>query len=340
MVDATHTSYPAADRSYYAILKKDIHHKAQEAGLISQKLAALDIILAELTSNLHKYATDGEILIGFGKDHKGEYLEVIAIDNGPGMADTAKMMQDGYSTGSTMGHGLGSIKRLSDKFDLFSIKGWGTIVLSRIYKNEQDAATVKPVPAIEIRPLVVAKTGEQVSGDATYYKTSGRYLKLLVADGLGHGREANLAVNEAVSSFKGCPYDSPVEILRFLHQDIRKTRGMVSTVAVFDLESKQVQIAGIGNISAKFMHLGGIVKNHISYNGIVGHNIPNTMNSQQVAFTDYSLLILCSDGIKSRWDVSKYQGIARCDSMMMAAAIYKDYSRGTDDTSVVIVKLK
>jgi anti-sigma regulatory factor (Ser/Thr protein kinase) len=341
MVDATHTSYPAGDRSYYSILKKDIHHKANEAGLADGKLADLDIIVAEITSNLHKYAVDGEILFGEGKDQYGKYLEVIAIDNGPGIADIARMMQDGFSTGATLGHGLGSIKRLSDKFDLFSIKGWGTIVLSRIYKSGPPAHSAPGFTGgFEINPLVVSKTGETVSGDGTYFKNDGKMVKLLVADGLGHGKEANYAVNEAVIAFKQCPYDTPVDIMRFLHQSIRKTRGMVGSVVIFDLENKTLQIAGIGNIAAKFLHFGGEVKNHISYNGIIGHNIPNTMNSQQYSFDDYNMLILCSDGIKSRWDLTKYAGINKCDASILAAAIYKDFSRRTDDTSVVIVKLK
>ena len=339
MVDATHTSYPAGDRSYFAILKKDIHHKAQAAGFNTSKLAEIDIVIAELTSNLHKYAVDGEILVGTGRDRYGDYMEIITIDNGPGMADPAKMLQDGFTTGTSMGHGLGSIKRLSDRFDLYSLKGWGTILLSRIYK---ETPVKKPSSAgvFEIKPLVVAKTGETVSGDGTYYTAIGKTVKMLVADGLGHGPDANFAVNEAAKNFKTCLYQSPVEILRYLHQSIRKTRGMVATVVTFDLENKSLQIAGIGNIASKFLHLGGDVKNHISYNGIVGHNIPNTMNSQQYNFADYSLLILCSDGIKSRVDFSKYKGIGKYDCMVLAAAIYKDFCRRTDDTSVVVVKLK
>ncbi|MBS7564433.1 SpoIIE family protein phosphatase [Mucilaginibacter sp. Bleaf8] len=339
MVDATHTSYPADDRSYYSLLKKDIHHKAQEASFDAKKLAALDLVLAEMTSNLHKYATGGEILAGLLHDQYGEYLEIICIDNGPGMADVAKVMIDGYSTTNTMGNGLGSMKRLSDRFDVFSIKGWGTIILSRIYKNELKT----PIAAIrypEIRPLVVAKTGEVVSGDGIYCSASGKIVHLMVADGLGHGKEANLAINEAANAFRSSPFSSPVERLRYLHQSIRKTRGMVGIVAAINMDTKSIEIAGIGNVAAKFLNFGGLVKNHISYNGIIGHNIPNTMNDQQVSIADYNLLIFCSDGIKSRWDISKYQGVHKCDPALLAAAIYKDFSRRTDDTSVIVVKLR
>jgi anti-sigma regulatory factor (Ser/Thr protein kinase) len=64
MVNATHTSFIAADRSYLSLLKKEIHKLAEQAGLEEKKLNALDIIVAELTSNLIKYAVDGELLAG------------------------------------------------------------------------------------------------------------------------------------------------------------------------------------------------------------------------------------------------------------------------------------
>jgi len=339
MVDATHTSYAAGDRSYFSLLKKDIHSKALQAGFNVQKLGEIDIVVAELTSNLHKYAKDGEILVSFGTDHHGDYIELITIDNGPGMAEPAKMMQDGYSTGTTMGHGFGSIKRMSDAFDLYSIKGWGTIVLSRIYQQEPK----KPQPGrfhIEVKALVVAKTGQHTSGDGFYQQPDKRYLKLLVADGLGHGPEANAAVNAAVNSFQTINSESPVDILRHLHADIRKTRGMVGMVAILDLEDRKLQIAGIGNISAKFFSPAGQIKTHVSYNGIIGHNIPNTISAQEISFGEYSMLIFCSDGIKSRWDLSKYTGITKCDPIVLSAALYKDFSRRTDDTSVIVVKFR
>ena len=338
MVDATHTSFNASDRSYYAILKKEIHAIAVKAGFALTRIAELDIIVAEMTSNLHKYATGGELLMGYFDRPGEEYIELISIDNGPGISDLHKVMADGYSSGNTLGHGLGSIKRLSDEFDIYSVKNWGTIVLSRVYKASL-AAKTRTKLRIEIRPIVVKKVGEETSGDGHYYKVTDNFVKLLVADGLGHGVEANIAVNEAVKSFKLCTEESAVDILRYMHRDIRKTRGMVATVVIYDLKAKVLKIAGVGNISSRLF--GGInSKTVLAYNGIVGHNIPNTMNDQLMPFADYQQLILCSDGIKSRWESVKHNGINRCDSSILAAAIYKDFARHTDDMSVIIAKIK
>ncbi len=338
MVNATHKSYKASDRSYYSIIKKELHNLAAAAGFSEKKTADLDIIIAEITSNLQKYADGGEILMGlFEGNDNNSYIELICLDEGPGMADASKMLADGFSSTNTMGHGLGSIKRLADRFDIYSLKGWGTILLCRLYKNSEEKLK-KFKKNIAIYPVVVSKPGETKSGDGYYYKTIDQHIKLIVADGLGHGPEANFAVNEAVAAFKTCPYNSPVEILRYIHNSIRKTRGMVATVAVFDLETNMMRIAGIGNISAKVF--GPNTKNYFSYNGIVGHNIPNTMNDQEMDITDQHQIVFCSDGIRSRWDFLKYNGIAKCDPTIQAAAIYKDFARQNDDMSVVIGKIQ
>ncbi|WP_374164431.1 ATP-binding protein [Arcticibacter sp. MXS-1] len=333
MVDATHISFRADDRSYYSILKKEIRSRVLELGYSEKKIGEVDIIVSEMTSNLSKHAVDGEILFGVFTG-EAEYVEVISIDNGPGMSDPQRMAQDGVSTTNTLGHGIGSIRRLSDNFDLYSQRGWGTIALSRVYKAEMKSKG-RFVP--DLRALVVAKPGEKVSGDGCYYKTSGDLLKLLVADGLGHGVEANKAVNEAVTAFKACPYNSPVDILQYLHTSIRKTRGIVGTVAVFNFKTRQWQLAGVGNISTKMISALSS-RNYMSYNGIIGHNIPNSMKNQEYTVDDFHQIILCSDGLKSRWE-PKYPSIGKHDLSVLAAALYKDFARRTDDMSVVIAKI-
>ena len=335
MVDATHISFRADDRSYYSLLKKDIHQRAVDAGFSKKQVAELDIIVSEMTSNLAKHALGGEILLGTVASDGNEYIEVISIDNGPGMQDPQKMIADGMSTTNTLGHGLGSIKRLSDRFEIFSQKGWGTIVLSRLSKKENP----KKKHGVEIVPFVVAKPGETTSGDGCYYKLTDEYFKLLVADGLGHGADANKAVNEAVNAFKICPFDNPVEILQFIHTSIRKTRGIVGTVVLFNLKTKTWRIAGIGNISTKMANAFSS-RNYLAYNGIIGHNIPNSMKVQEFSINDFQQVILCSDGIKSRWDLARYPGIGKYDPTIQASALYKDFGRRTDDMSIVIGKVK
>jgi anti-sigma regulatory factor (Ser/Thr protein kinase) len=334
MVNHNYTSYPASDRSYHALLRKGIHKQALLAEFPEKKIAYLDLIVAEITSNLDKYTQGGEVLCavqGMGND---QYVEIIAIDHGPGISDLNHVLTDGVSTGSTLGHGLGSIKRMSDFFSIYSQKGWGTILVSRLYRMEAKTENRRVI----VRGIVVPKPTERLSGDGFTYKFSERYFKLLLLDGLGHGPEANKVVEESFNSFKLCPANEPAEIIRYMHPPLKKTRGGVGVVMVYDGQKDSYSILGVGNISVKLIG-NGEFKNVMSYNGIIGHNIPNTMTSQEILVTDYKFIILCSDGMKTRWDISKYPSIQRYDPIIMAAAIYKDFARKTDDMSVVIIKI-
>ncbi len=338
MVDATHKFFNASDRSYFAIIKKEVHALAIQQQFTEKRIAEIDLIVAELTSNLGKYAVGGSILLGWNERLAGGYIEIISVDNGPGIGDTARVLFDGYSTANTLGHGLGSIRRLSDFFDMYSLKGWGTIVVSRIFKNKMPATPVKPFP--EIQPLVMAKHGESTSGDGFVLRQGDKTIKFMLADGLGHGPDANLAVNEAAKAFHNIASNSPVEIIRHMHNSVRKTRGLVAMVGIADLVKKTISFAGVGNISTKLFGINTTVKSILCYNGIIGHNIPGTMNDNILSTDSFQELILCSDGIRSRWDTAKYIGINRCDPIVKAVALLKDFNRLTDDSSVVAIKLK
>jgi anti-sigma regulatory factor (Ser/Thr protein kinase) len=334
MVDATHISFTANDRSYFSLIKKEIHRLALAVGMSQARLNSIDLIVAEMTSNLFKYSNDGEILLGIFPNNGSPYVELICVDNGPGIKNPGKMSQDGISTSSTLGHGLGSMKRLSDAFELYSQLDWGTIVLSRIY-NEPEKTNMKNRAIV--RPIVVSKPGETTSGDGFVSKETDKFIKLMLADGLGHGPEANIAVNEAATAFKVFPDYSPAETLRFLHNSLRKTRGAVITIAAYEYATRTWTVAGVGNISARVSGPTSF-RNHMSYNGIVGHNMPGTLNDQQYPNL-YNQVMLCSDGIKTRIDLQKYPQMYKYDLSVLAAAIYKDHARRTDDMSVVAAKV-
>jgi anti-sigma regulatory factor (Ser/Thr protein kinase) len=335
MVDATHISFKADDRSYFSLIKKEIHRIATEAGMAVSRINQLDLIVAEMTSNLFKYSDDGELLVGVFPNSGNPYIEIISLDNGPGMLNPGRMMQDGVSTTNTLGHGLGSMKRLSDTFELYSLLGWGTIILSRVYNEPENFRNNR----MTIRPIVVSKPGEYTSGDGFTYKKTDKYVKIMLADGLGHGPEANKAVKEAAAAFRVFPDYSPTETIRFLHNAIKKTRGAVINIVGYNFSEKTWSFTGVGNIQARLFSAVNF-KNHMSYNGIVGHNIPNTMNDQIYSAEEYNQIMLCSDGIKTRIEMARYPLMYKYDLTILAAAIYKDHARRSDDMSVVIAKIR
>jgi anti-sigma regulatory factor (Ser/Thr protein kinase) len=329
-----HVCFTVADRSYFAILKKEIHAIAVKGGFSGTKLGEVDIIVAEMVSNLVKHAGGGRLLVKLIEEQHIDGIEFISIDDGDGIADVNKMMTDGASTTNTLGHGLGAIKRLSNLFQVYSLKGWGTIMLSRLFKEELPYQK----KANEIRSIVVPKPGEEKCGDAFHCRIGSHAIRVFLGDGLGHGVEAAAAVGSAIQIFKTRRDDSAVEIVKELHRGIRKTRGMVGTVALYLKEEKRWRICGVGNICTRLIN-GIEIKNSLGYNGIIGHNIPNSMKDQEVDAENAQVILLCSDGIRTKWDLTKYPGILKHDLSMLAAVIFKDHARHTDDMSVVAVRL-
>lgn len=335
MAKAHHTSFQVTDRSYLALIKKDIHALALQIGFQAPKVAEIDIIVAELTSNLIKYAKEGQLLVKAVDEPHRKGIELMSIDTGPGMSDVSRMIEDGVSTSNTLGQGLGAIKRLSDVFQIYTVKSWGTIILSRIWLPP--AAISKREIAL-IQSVIVPKPGETACGDAMAVKQTPQHTMVLLGDALGHGPEAARVATAAVEAFQRCQETSPAETLRFIHQEVRKTRGLVATIATFNLASRTWLTCGVGNISCR---IGTELQNKtcLAYNGIVGMNIPGTLKDQVTDWTPGQLILLCSDGLKSRLELYKNPAIYKYDTSILAAALYKDYARQTDDMSVVVGKV-
>src|SRR6476660_3564639 len=215
MVSRTHVAFKADDRSYFAILKKEIHALAVTAGFCEKKLGEIDIIVAEMVSNLVKHAGGGQVLVKLVEEQGLQGIEMISMDNGPGMTDVSRIVADGVSTKNTLGQGLGAMKRLSDLFQVYSLKDWGTVILVRIFEGEFPLFT-KP-PKWEIKSLIIPKPGEIECGDGFYCTVTKEHVKLFLGDGLGHGPEAAKAVMQAGEAFTHCSEDEPAGIIRHIN---------------------------------------------------------------------------------------------------------------------------
>ena len=336
MVSNTHVTLKADDRSYFAIIKKEVHVLAVSAGFNVGRIGEIDIVVAEMVSNLVKHAGGGQLLVKLVMEGGMQGIEIISIDNGPGMVDVTRMVADGVSTKNTLGHGLGAMRRLADVFQVYSLKDWGTVILVRVFEEEQTIYT-KP-SRIEIRSVVTPKPGEHECGDGFHSIVTSQRVKLFLGDGLGHGREAAKVVKLAIEAFEKCEETEPQEIIRYIDQEVKKTRGLVATIAIFDLSEQKWRICGVGNISTK-INSPTSSKGYMAYNGIIGLNLPNTLNALELDYEKGQHLIMCSDGLKSRWDTIRYPAILRYDLSVLSATLLKDYARYTDDMSVATCKI-
>jgi serine/threonine-protein kinase RsbT len=83
--------------------------------------------VSEIARNIVEYANGGEVLISsLSGRRKG--LEIIFLDEGPGIADLSRAFEDGFTTSRGLGMGLPGARRLMDEFDIASRVGRGTAI--------------------------------------------------------------------------------------------------------------------------------------------------------------------------------------------------------------------
>lgn len=297
----------------------------------------VDIIVSELVSNLVKHVGDGEVLYRFSTPGEPADFEIICIDKGPGIKDPVRAMKDGMSTTRTLGQGLGALERLSTTFHMLSIPRWGTVAYARFGPK---AKTSRPRTGLEldIKTLLVPKPMEDECGDGYQVVDSKSMTKVMFGDGLGHGKHAREAMDSARNFFFECPETDPVDIIRQMHEHVRTTRGLGAVVAILDKKTSLWSLCGAGNIAAR-LYSGIEYRNYMSYNGTIGLNIPKSMNATVIPADRHQHLIMCSDGISTRWDISRYPSVFKFDQLVLAGALYKDFSRGNDDASVLVAKV-
>ncbi|PWB22628.1 SpoIIE family protein phosphatase [Flavobacterium sp. HTF] len=336
-MDNTFSSYKIEDRSLVAFIKREIHNLALQLGFSTHRAAETDIIVAELTSNLIKFAGGGELLYRCTQMLGRNEIEIYCIDNGTGIENVAKIMNDGYSTSKTLGHGMGSIKRLSNDFQVYSMKGWGVVQYIKICESAD--LDIIPNPAgLNYAALSVNYPGENVCGDGYHIKYSANGFKIFVGDGLGHGANAHDAVEIAIKAFQRSTAEDSAEILKEINDAVKKSRGLVATVAAVDYKSESWNICGVGNINTR-IYRGLENKTYSPYNGILGLNIPRTMNSTVVPYLKHQIIVMHSDGLRTRWNLNDMMSIIKQSPGVIASSLYKDNMRGTDDATVLVGKI-
>ena len=336
MADLLHRSYLLADRSYVSIIKRDVRVLAGSLGFPATRIGELDIIIAELTPNLVKYAQVGELLVRVLSDTTNPGIELISADSGPGMADPTRMMADGVSTGGSLGQGLGAVGRLADLFQLYSMPGRGTVGLVRVFLKPLQQSPVAPTAVVQA--LLVSKVDQAPCGDGFYQKLTPNYLRLFLGDGLGHGLPAHQAISQATLTMARQRDNSPAAWLTAIHRAAVGTRGLVGTAAVFDFDRRKWTVCGVGNIQTQLSGRS-YSKSYAPQNGILGYNMPGVLREQELPYEPGQCLVMASDGIQTRWNSNRYPNVNRYDPIILATAIYKEHNRHTDDASVAVARI-
>jgi len=301
---------------------------AAKLQLDETRAGELAILTTEAARNVLIHGGGGQVIVSAIASHGGPVARILALDSGGGIENLAEAMKDGFSTAGTMGAGLGAMKRMAKRFDVITGRG-GTMLLLEVGEE--------PVTDhLTFAGVTLPYPGERVCGDGWYCEhTTTRTVAVLV-DGLGHGLGAAEAAQEAVATVRQRISKGPGEILGYVHDSLKKTRGAVGAVVEVCPKEGKLTYAGIGNISASILSKG-TSKSLISHNGTLGGTV-SRVQEFQAEWTLDSVFVMHSDGLQSKWDLLAYPGLIFRHPALICGALIRDFRRHRDDAGVVVLK--
>jgi hypothetical protein len=184
--------------------------------------------------------------------------------------------------------------------------------------------------------VAVPHPSETVCGDDWTMRAEAAATTVVLADGLGHGPLATEAARAATRVLQAHGDRPLTDVMAIIHDTLRPTRGAAVGLGRIEPAAARVRFCGVGNISAAVVD-GDSVRHLVSQNGTVGRE---TRRIQEFTYEwpAGGLLVLHSDGISTRWRVHEYPGLATRHPTLVAAVLYRDFTRGRDDATAVVVR--
>ena len=192
--------------------------------------------------------------------------------------------------------------------------------------------------AIEWGVAARALPGQSSSGDLHIVKPFPRGLLIAAVDGLGHGDEAASAARIALAILAAHAEDPVMTVVQRCHEGLRATRGVVMSIASFNVTHGLMTWLGVGNVQGVLLRYGATPpfpeESLLLRAGVVGVELPSlqaTMLSVSVGDT----LILSTDGIKS--DFAR-QLVRNHLPQKAAEGILGRHAKPTDDALVLVAR--
>ncbi len=327
-----------ASESAGILLRSRLQSVARRMGFPEARRENLILVASEMVTNLIKHAQGRGALQIWQQPHRA--LDLLSFDYGPGVADPGLAQQDGYSTKGTLGKGLGSMRRLSDRFGMYSRRArpghdqhWhGTAVWCRFYVEPPQEAPGRWEAGLFVRSLA----NDRHNGDHIYLDAREGSLRLFHLDGLGHGLEAEQATAQLGRYVTGAT--SLSELVASVDRHLRATpRGAVAVACELDAASRRLRLLGVGDMAAKVCQGEG-AQGFTFAPGVLGRE-HKTPHPAEVDLERGALLVTTSDGIRRGWDASSFPGLCNQHPQLVAYVIGNAMARITDDQSVCAVRI-
>ena len=193
-------------------------------------------------------------------------------------------------------------------------------------------------PVLERGVAGLAHEGEGRSGDLAVFAPCARGGLLAVIDGLGHGDAAADASEAAAEIIRAYADEEAQRLLERCHEQLRRTRGAVMTLAWFDLDARTMSWTGVGNVEARLIRAGGGPgarhDSPVVLGGVVGFNLPQARLGT-VPLAPGDAVVIATDGVASDYSASLEPGIT---AQELADRVLARHGKGTDDALAAAVR--
>lgn len=198
--------------------------------------------------------------------------------------------------------------------------------------------TADPLRSVEFGLATIPLPGESVSGDNYIIKPFHNGVLAAVVDGLGHGYEAAKASEIAIAALDTRVHESIILLVKHCHGALKGTRGVVMSIAKFNLPDNTLSWLGVGNIECVLLRADEKrVPSHervLLRGGVLGYQLP-TLRESTIPVTQGDTLVFATDGIRSGFEEGLKPGVK---PQQIADSIMAGFSRGTDDALVLVVR--
>lgn len=320
------------DDASISLAREHVRQLGGDVGFSRDATESVAIAATELVRNQLVHARGGRFAVRSIERGGVHGLELVASDRGPGLADPRRALEGTISTGGGLGSGIASVHRLMDELDFDIRLGEGTCVWARKFAG--------PVPyRSEIAILGRPCEGETESGDDAAFVRQADALTIGVVDGLGHGILARDVAAPTVALLRDRAELDPAAILHAVDDLLQHTRGAVMAVAHIDLRLRQIEHAAIGDVRTS-TYQPREARRFSSTAGILGAGDQRGRKYlvERKPMHDHEVIVMCSDGLTTRADISNELQLLRRHPIVIAAHLLEHFGRSNDDALVLVTR--
>ena len=190
---------------------------------------------------------------------------------------------------------------------------------------------------MDIGAVVLALDPDSASGDAVLVEELGGRILLGVFDGLGHGPMAKEASEAGLACVRSNLARPLPEIMQACDAALRATRGAAAGLATIDSAKGELAYIGVGNTRIRVLGDGRDEPVLLSTPGIVGAGI-GAPQAQAAPYDGHATIIMCTDGIRPRFDLTAYSPGILGNAQRLAEAIATEFRREADDAAVLVMR--